>query len=89
MGAGVGGIGGMSSVVNKQDGQTVGYHTESLKAEPTIEEQIVHAKEVVAWLEKIWDDDEEVSKTIGQEDWEEFMKKIYEWVNELEAIPDI
>jgi len=61
-----------------------------LEPEPlSIEEQIAHAKDVVDWLEKIWEEDEEVSKTIDEDGWDEFMKKIYEWLNELETSPDI
>ena len=61
-----------------------------LEPEPlSIEEQIAHAKEIVAWLEKIWEEEEEVGNTIDEDDWDEFMKKIYEWLTELETSPDI
>ena len=56
--------------------------------EPTIEEQLDNAKEIIKWLEEIWEEDEEVGNTIDEKDWEEFMDKIYEWLYELEAIYD-
>ena len=56
--------------------------------EPTIEEQLDNAKEIIKWLEEIWEEDEEVGNTINEKDWEEFMDKIYQWLYELEAIYD-
>ena len=57
------------------------------KPEPTIEEQLNNAKEIIKWLEEIWLD-EDLQKAIGEEQWKEFMDKIYKWLYELEAIYD-
>jgi hypothetical protein len=57
------------------------------KPEPTIEEQLDNAKEIIQWLEEIWLD-EDLQKAICEEQWKEFMDKIYEWLYELEAIYD-
>ena len=55
--------------------------------EPTIEQQLDNAKQIIKWLEEIWLD-EDLQKAIGEEQWKEFMDKIYEWLYELEAIYD-
>ncbi len=53
-------------------------------AEPTIEEQYAHAKEVTEWLEDLWANDEEVKKVIDKKDWKKFMEQIYAWVANIE-----
>jgi hypothetical protein len=55
--------------------------------EPTIEEQLDNAKQIIKWLEEIWLD-EELQKAIDEEQWKEFMDNIYKWLYELEAIYD-
>jgi len=55
--------------------------------EPTIEEQLDNAREIIKWLEEIWLD-EETQKALGEEPWKEFMDIIYEWLYELEVIYD-
>ena len=52
--------------------------------ELTIEEQIERAEENIKFLEDIWENDEEVRKTIDEKDWENFIESIEAWIEELE-----
>ena len=65
--------------------QTEALSSEMLAQEPlSIKEQIAQAEELVAFLERIWEEDEEVRKTIDKDGWDEFMKSVYGWLDELE-----
>ena len=51
----------------------------------SIKEQIAHAEEIVAFLERIWEEDKDVRKAIDKDDWNEFIKSVYGWLDELEV----
>ena len=48
----------------------------------TIEEQIEQLKEIIDFLEEIWFD-EELQKEIDHQDWDDFMNKVYNSMEEL------
>jgi len=57
---------------------------EAYPAEPTVEEEYAQAKEIVAWLEDLWANDEEAREVIDKKAWKEFMDQIYTWVANVE-----
>ncbi len=60
------------------------YGLEKAQAEPTLKEQIDHAKYIIDFLERIWKYDKQARKTIDEKDWEVFIDKVYEWFYLLE-----
>ena len=50
-----------------------------------IEEQLIDTQEVVGTLEDIWLDDPDIQNHIMQEEWDNFMKQLYGWLNILES----
>ena len=53
------------------------------KPELTIKEQIDQAESNIKFLENIWENDEEVRKTIDEENLEGIIKSIEAWLDEL------
>jgi len=57
---------------------------QTVKAEPTIEQEYAQAKEVTERLENLWANDEDIKKVIDKKDWKKFMKAIYDWLGDIE-----
>ena len=51
--------------------------------EPGIEEQIEGLEEIIAWFEELWKTDKEIHEEFTEKEWEEFMKLLHEWLEEL------
>jgi hypothetical protein len=57
---------------------------EKMANEPTLEEQLVNMQDMIDFLENLWLEDAEVREQIDEQQWEKFMKAIYEWFDVLE-----
>jgi len=53
-------------------------------SEPTIEEQIDQLQKCLDFVEKLWQEDEDVREVIDEEDWENFVASIEELLEDLE-----
>lgn len=53
--------------------------------ERPIAEQLNNAQKIVGKLESIWLDDPDIQNHIEQDAWDDFMKKVYTWLNTLES----
>lgn len=51
--------------------------------EKTIEEQLTDIQEIAGWLENLWDEDPSVRDEIDEQQWNEFMNHIYDWMDDL------
>ncbi|MCK5563884.1 MAG: DUF11 domain-containing protein [Planctomycetes bacterium] len=57
---------------------------EAPEPEPTIEERIAQAEDNIAFLERIWLEDEEVQDHYTEQEWDDFIGKIESWIEELQ-----
>ena len=49
----------------------------------SIWEKIKRAEESIEWFEKLWLEDEDFRKKVGEEEWKEFINGLYDWLEEL------
>jgi uncharacterized repeat protein (TIGR01451 family) len=49
----------------------------------TVWEEIKLVEESLDWLEKVWLEDEQLRKAVGEEEWKEFINSLYDWLAQM------
>jgi hypothetical protein len=58
----------------------------SIAPEKSIQEQIIDLKDTVQFLERIWLNDPSIRQEIDADEWEQFMRKVYDSFNEMKTM---
>lgn len=58
---------------------------QSIQSEAGLARQIDNAREIIDWLEELWED-EEARQTVNETAWREFTDVMYDWLEYHEAL---